>query len=81
MTISRFTYAIAFPTFTTAIAGDLSPPKAVDGIILFFLVPVIIVFINGLGVRVCTIENSTVDKVSELTLLSFTGFSNWLVVA
>ena len=53
VTLCRFTYAIAFPAFTIAIAGDLVPPRAIDGGILFLLVPIVIVFINGLGVRVC----------------------------
>lgn len=49
---TRFAYAITFPAFTVAIAGDLTPPKALDGGILFFLVPIVMIFLNGLGVRV-----------------------------
>ena len=77
MTSSRFTYAIAFPAFTTAIAGDLTPPKAIDGVILFFLVPVIIVFINSLGVRVCIIDYTPHTKLIFDLALRISRVSRW----
>ena len=77
MTPSRFTYAIAFPAFTTAIAGDLTPPKAIDGVILFFLVPVIIVFINSLGVRVCIIDYTPHTKLIFDLALRISRVSRW----
>lgn len=51
----RFTYSITFAAIITAIAGDVAfwnVPKAIDGAVLFFLIPVVLIAINSLGVGV-----------------------------
>lgn len=80
--LSRFAYAITFPAFTTAIAADLTPPKAIDGTILFFLVPIIIIFINSLGVRVCRFEvEGSLTKSGLIVKFSSMASLSWLVAA
>ena len=55
LTSYRFTYLVTFAAIITAIAGDVAVwqvPKGIVGSLLFFLVPVILICINSLGVRV-----------------------------
>ena len=51
----RFTYSINFAAFITAIADTVAVwgvPKAIDGVVIFFLLPAVLLSINSLGVRV-----------------------------
>ena len=51
----RFTYSITYAAIITAIAGDVAiwgVSKPIDGIVLFFVLPVVLICINSLGVRV-----------------------------
>lgn len=53
--ILRFTYSITFAAIITAIAGDVAlweQSKGIVGSVLFFLLPLILICVNSLGVRV-----------------------------
>jgi amino acid transporter len=52
----RFTYSINFAALIVAAAGVLEywgPGKAIQGTIMFFVVPLFLVLLNSFGVHVC----------------------------
>jgi amino acid transporter len=52
----RFTYSINFAALIVAAAGVLEywgPGKAIQGTIMFFVVPLFLVLFNSFGVHVC----------------------------
>jgi amino acid transporter len=55
LTLHRFTYAISFAALVAATAGISDyweTPKGIQGGILFFLVPAVLVVINAFGIEV-----------------------------
>ena len=55
LTMCRFTYAISFAALVAATAGIADywqTPKGIQGGILFFLVPAVLVVINAFGIEV-----------------------------
>lgn len=64
----RFTYSINFAVFVTAIAAEAAVwnvPKGIDGGVIFLIVPIFLLCINGFGVRV---SQFTLDLLSDSNL-------------
>ena len=56
LTALRFTYAISFAALIVGAAAEASywtTPKGIEVGVLFFLIPLVLVFINALGIEVC----------------------------
>lgn len=72
----RFTYAISFAALVAATAGIADywqTPKGIQGGVLFFLVPAILVFINAFGIEVCS--SKLQRRHAALTQISCTAWS------
>jgi hypothetical protein len=56
--VFRFTYAISFAALIVGAAAEAAywtTPKGIEAGVLFFLIPLILVIINALGIEVCNL--------------------------
>lgn len=67
LTRHRFTYAISFAALVAATAGIAEywdTPKGIQGGVLFFLVPVILLVTNAFGIQVYSFPSKELNQAS-----------------
>jgi amino acid transporter len=68
LTRHRFTYAISFAALVAATAGIAEywdTPKGIQGGVLFFLVPVILLVTNAFGIQVYSFPSKELNQASR----------------